>query len=115
MRDFKNKAKSFMIGAALVPASMLAGGLVMQSGGLSDEEVRTNTFSLSHAMECAYSVNIPDEHKRFEYTTTNHGMESGDNSIPYAAHPLATYPAMLGLGLLAARGRWYDKLAEKCR
>ena len=114
MSDFKNKAKSFMIGAALVPVSMVTGGLVMQTGGLSDETIHSNGFSLSHAMECAYSLNTPDAHKTYYISATNHGMDDS-GTYPYAAHPFATYPAMLALGLVGARRNWYDKLAEKCR
>jgi len=114
MSEFKNKAKSFMMGAALVPASMLATGLVFPDGVATDDGVHSSTFSLSHAFECAYSLNTPQSHKTFYVSATNHGMDSS-GTYPYAAHPLATYPAMLTLGLLGARNRWYDKILEKCR
>jgi len=114
MSEFKNKAKSFVIGATLVPASMLAAGMIFSNGTGNSDTVHSSTFSLSHAFECAYSMTTPQSHKTYDISATDHGMDSS-GTYPYAAHPLVTYPAMLGLGLLGVRGRWYDKIKEKCR
>ena len=114
MSNFTNKTKSFLIGASFVPVSMVGAGFLCPDGTLSDSEIHSSTFSLSHGMECAYSFNTPDSHKQYYISATNHGMdESG--TYPYLASPWATYPAMLCLGALAARRRWYEQIKEKCR
>lgn len=113
MSDFKNKAKSFMIGAALVPAA----GLLAHMGGAIHPYAESEDYSLKHRYECAYSFNTPEEHKHYTVTSWDTPEFDGipDQKKSYLASPWAMYPAMLGLGLLGARRRWYDKIQEKCR
>lgn len=99
MTDFKQNAKDFLFGAAILPFMLgTAHGITYTL----EQDYLTDDYSFKNRLESAYSINVPESHKYYTKRLLPKGLAPNNKATTkeiYIANPWLTYPATIFLGL----------------
>ncbi len=93
------KAKEFVKGALIGTMAVPALGVLAHLSHYASDE-HLSGYSLSNRFETAYNINVDPAKTYYASTPVISGYAQDTVDEPYWAHPYATYPAHVLLGLL---------------